>query len=125
MSTNSTSTNTGAGRPKPGTPESNSRGGAGAQELRFPFATFPLPDEATLERLANEFFLVLPQNLGNGDNEHVPEPPTEAAESEIPTTLLTEEMLPLGVESAPSIPASFHSTPLGPLTETDLRAIAA
>jgi cysteine desulfurase / selenocysteine lyase len=129
MSTNSTSTNNGAGRPKPGAPESNGVSGAGAQELRFPFATFPIPDEATLERLANEFFLVLPQNLGNGDNEHVPEPPTEAAESEIPTTLLTEEMLPLrgteGVESAPSIPVSSPSTPPGPLTETDLRAIAA
>lgn len=129
MSTNSTSTNNGAGRPKPGAPESNSGGGAGAQELRFPFATFPMPDEVALERLANEFFLVLPQNLGNGDNEHVPEVPTEGMESEIPTTMLTEELLPLrgteGVEAAASLPVSPPSTPPGPLTETDLRAIAA
>ena len=128
MSTNTTSTNNGAGRPKPGAPESNSPSG-GAQELRFPFATFPMPEEATLERLANEFFLVLPQNLGNGDNEHVPGVPTEAAESEIPTAMLTEDMLPLrgtdGMESAPSIPALLPSSPPGPLTATDLRAIAA
>jgi cysteine desulfurase / selenocysteine lyase len=129
MSTNTTSTNNGAGRPKPGAPESNGSLGSGAQELRFPFATFPMPDEATLERLTNEFFLVLPQNLGNGDNEHVPEVPTDAAESEIPTTMLTEEMLPLrgpeGPESPPSMPGSYPSTAPGLLTETDLRAIAA
>ena len=129
MSTNTTNTNNGAGRPKPGAPESDGVSGAGAQELRFPFATFPMPDEATLERLANEFFLVLPQKLGNGDNEHVPGVSAEEAESEIPTTMLTEEMLPLrgteGMESAPSIPASLPSSPPGPLTETDLRAIAA
>jgi cysteine desulfurase / selenocysteine lyase len=129
MSTNTTNTNNGAGKPKSGAPESNSRGGAGAQELRFPFATFPMPDEATLERLANEFFLVLPQNLGNGDNEHAPEIAGEAAVPEIPTTMLSGEMLPLrpteAVESAPSIPESLPSSPPGPLTETDLRAIAA
>ena len=128
MSTNTTSTNNGAGKPSPCAPQSNSSLGAGAQELRFPFATFPMPDQATLEKLANEFFLVLPQHLGNGNNEHVPEP-TEAVESEIPTTLLTEEMLPLrgpeGMESPPSIPEAHPSTPPGPLTETDLRAIAA
>jgi len=129
MSTNTTSTNNGGGRSKPSAPESSSPSGAGAPELRFPFATFPMPDQATLERLANEFFLVLPQNLGNGDNEHVPGVRREAAESEIPTTMLTEEMLPVrgieGMESAPSIPASVPPSPPGPLTETDLRAIAA
>src|SRR5580704_9131648 len=129
MSTDSTSRNNGAGRPKPGARESNSSLGSGAQELRFPFATFPMPDEATLERLANEFFLVLPQNLGNGDNEHLPEVPAEAGGAEIPTTTLTEEMLPLrGPEGSgfpPGMLQAHPSTPLGPLTETDLRAIAA
>jgi cysteine desulfurase / selenocysteine lyase len=126
MSTNSTSTNNGAGRPKPGAPESNGR--SGARELRLPFATFPMPDPATLERLANEFFLVMPQDLSNGDHEETHEFPT-GAESDIPTTMLTEDMLPLrgteAVESAPSVPGSLPSSPPGPLSEMDLRAIAA
>lgn len=131
MSTNTTNTNNGGGRHKPGAPESNGHSGAGARELRFPFATFPMPDEATLERLANEFFLVLPQNLGNGENEHAQEISTEGAESEIPTTMLTEDMLgphgSEGMDSPPSVPAPLSSSPQGPgpLTETDLRAIAA
>jgi cysteine desulfurase / selenocysteine lyase len=128
MSTNTTSTNNGAGRPKTGASGSNHQSSTGAQELRFPFATFPLPDPAKLERLANEFFLVMPQNLGNGGHGATPEYPIEAESETIPTTTLTEEMLPLRgtdpVESAPSIPGSLPSPP-GPLAETDLRAIAA
>jgi cysteine desulfurase / selenocysteine lyase len=129
MSTNTTSTNNGSGRPKPGAPESNGHSGAGARELRFPFATFPMPDPATLEKLANEFFLVIPEDLGNGDHEATPEYPMDAESETIPTTMLTEEMLPFrgteATESAPSVPGSLPSSPPGPLTETDLRAIAA
>jgi cysteine desulfurase / selenocysteine lyase len=129
MSTNTTSTNNGSGRPKPGAPESNGHSGTGARERRFPFATFPIPDPATLEKLANEFFLVIPQDLADGNHEATPDYPMGAESEAIPTTMLTEDMLPLrgteGVESAPSVPASIPSTPPGPLTETDLRAIAA
>jgi cysteine desulfurase / selenocysteine lyase len=127
MSTDTTSTNNGSGKPKPGASGSNHHAGTGAQELRFPFATFPMPDPATLERLANEFFLVMPQDLGNGDSHKTAEFPEAHSES-IPTTMLTEEMLPLrgteAVESVPSVPGSLPSSPPGPLTETDLRAIA-
>ena len=128
MSTNTTNTNNGAGRPKPGPVVSDQGAVAGAQDLRFPFATFPMPDPATLERLANEFFLVVPRDLGKGDSAPLPDVPAEAESEEIPATMLTEEMLPLrGTEAvvpAPGISASLPSSPPGPLTETDLRAIA-
>jgi cysteine desulfurase / selenocysteine lyase len=129
MSTNTTSTSNGAGRPKPGAQDSDHRAGSGARDLRFPFATFPMPDPATLEKLANEFFLVMPQNLSDGDHEATPEFPTEAEPETIPTTMLTEDMLPSrgtqAVESPPNIPGVVSSSPPGPLTETDLHAIAA
>ena len=129
MSTNTTNTHNGAGRPKPEAPGSDQRPTPGAQEVRFPFATFPMPDPATLERLANEFFLVMPSHLGNGDTPSAPEVSAEAVPDAIPTTLFTEEMIPPsgahGVESFPDIPSSFPSSPPGPLTEADLRAIAA
>jgi cysteine desulfurase / selenocysteine lyase len=131
MSTNTTNTNSsnGAGRSKPGAPESGHQTGKGAEELRFPFATFPMPDPATLERLANEFFLVMPQNLGNGDHESTPEFATNGESETIPTTMFTEEMLPLRgpdpSERQPSTPGSVPSSPPGPLTDADLRAIAA
>jgi cysteine desulfurase/selenocysteine lyase len=92
-----------------------------------------LPDPATLERLANEFFLAMPKDLGNGHSveESATSPNfSDAPESEeIPTVMFTEEMLPVQrapvFESSPSFPASAPSSPPGPLTESDLRAIAA
>jgi len=129
MSTNTTNTHNGAGRPKPGAPDTDRRPPAGAQELRFPFATFPMPDPATLERLANEFFLVMPSHLGNGDTPSAPEVSADTEPDVIPTTLFTEEMIPHRgnevIESLPDVSASIPSWPAGPLTETDLRAIAA
>ncbi len=129
MSTNTTSTNNGAGKPKPSALGSDGQPESGARELRFPFATFPMPDPATLERLANEFFLAMPKDLGNGDGALPLEFPGETESESIPTTKLTQEMLPLrGTEAmgtAPNVPASPPSSPPGPLTETDLRAIAA
>jgi cysteine desulfurase / selenocysteine lyase len=129
MSTNTTSTNNGAGRPKGSKTGAHPQPGPGGAELRFPFATFPMPDAQTLERLANEFFLVVPSDMGNGDHESGVEFP-EAGETEsIPTTLLTEENLPRhggeATEPPSSPPGSLPSSPPGPLTETDLRAIAA
>jgi cysteine desulfurase/selenocysteine lyase len=129
MSTNTTNTNNGtsngASRPKSSAPKSAAVPGEGAQ--RFPFASIPLPDPALLEKLANEFFLVLPKDLGNG-NGAASHPPEEVESDEIPTTMFSEELLPLHempeVESAWSLPASPPSIQPGPLTETDLRAIA-
>jgi cysteine desulfurase/selenocysteine lyase len=129
MSTNTTSTNNGAGngasRPKSGPSKSASAEGA----HHYPFGAIPLPDPATLERLANEFFLAMPKDLANGHGveESTSSPPVES--EEIPTVMFTEEMLPVqpahGFESAPSIPASGPYSQPGPLTESDLRAIAA
>jgi cysteine desulfurase/selenocysteine lyase len=91
-----------------------------------------LPDPATLERLANEFFLAMPADLAS---EHSAEEfaPPEVESEEIPTVMFTEEMLPDQrsyrrtplFEASPSVPASFPSSPPGPLTESDLKAIAA
>ena len=136
MSTNTTSTNNGSGNGSNGgsRPKSNaSKSGKGsASGARYsPFGTLPLPDPATLERLANEFFLAMPQHLsdeqalGHEIDDSLPEFESE----EIPTVMLTEEMLPVQspyrAESSPSAPASPPSTPPGPLTESDLKAIAA
>jgi cysteine desulfurase/selenocysteine lyase len=91
-----------------------------------------LPDPVTLERLANEFFLAMPKDLANGDSvEEFASPEVES--EEIPTVMFTEEMLPAQLsnqrspvfELTPSIPASAPSSPPGPLTESDLKAIAA
>jgi cysteine desulfurase/selenocysteine lyase len=130
MSTNTTSTNNGtsngASRPKSSASRSAAGPGEGAQ--RFPFASIPLPDPALLEKLANEFFLVLPKDLGNGNGDVASHPPEDVESDEIPTTMFLEELLPLqetsAVESAPGIPASPPSIQPGPLTDTDLRAIA-
>jgi cysteine desulfurase / selenocysteine lyase len=132
MSTNTTSTNNGNGtgngasRPK----SSGSKSAANAEGARYyPFGSMPLPDPETLERLANEFFLAVPKDLANGDSaeEYAASPDVES--EEIPTVMFTEEMLPAQrislFESAPSVPGSVPSTPPGPLTESDLRAIAA
>ena len=132
MSTNTTSTNNGNGtgngasRPK----SSGSKSKANAEGARYyPFGSMPLPDPETLERLANEFFLAMPKDLANGDSaeEYAASPDVES--EEIPTVMFREEMLPAQrtslFESAPSVPGSAPSTPPGPLTESDLRAIAA
>jgi cysteine desulfurase / selenocysteine lyase len=130
MSTNTTSTNNGASngasRPKP----SASKSASSAEGARYyPFGTIPLPDPETLERLANEFFLAMPKDLGNGHGEEEYASSPEVESEEIPTVMFTEEMLPTqrapGSESVPSIPASAPSSQPGPLTESDLRAIAA
>src|SRR5208283_2395935 len=136
MSTNTTSTNNGtsngASRPKAGASKAAAPDAEGARY--YPFGAIPLPDPATLERLANEFFLSMPKDLANGHSaeESVSSPDllSDTLESEeIPTVMFTEEMLPLQrapmFESSPSIPASAPSSPPGPLTESDLRAIAA
>jgi cysteine desulfurase/selenocysteine lyase len=133
MSTNTTSTNNGtsngASRPKKGASAPNAEGAR-----NYPFGAIPLPDPATLERLANEFFLAMPKDLANGhsveESASSPDLPSDSPESEeIPTVMFTGEMLPVQrsplFESAPSMPASAPSSTPGPLTETDLRAIAA
>src|SRR5580700_2213297 len=130
MSTNITSTNNGTGNGASRPKSSASKSAASAEGARYyPFGAIPLPDPATLERLANEFFLAMPKDLANGDGGDVEElissPPVES--EEIPTVMFTEEMLPAQqsplFESSPGIPAS--SSPPGPLPEFDLRAIAA
>jgi cysteine desulfurase/selenocysteine lyase len=129
MSTNTTSTNNGtgngAGKPK----SSASKSAAGAEAARYPFGAFPLPDPETLERLANEFFLAMPKDLADG---HTLEESTSSPEfesEEVPTVMFTEEMLPVQpaplFESAPRIPEPTFSMHPGPLTESDLKAIAA
>ena len=130
MSTNITSTNNGAtngaSRPKSGaSAKSSSLTGEGARQ--YPFGTIPLPDPVTLERLANEFFKAMPRDLANGDGigeEVAPESESE----EIPVTMF-EELLPAREPSvpgdAPPVAASPPYAQPGPLTEADLRAIAA
>lgn len=129
MSTNTTSTNNGASNGA-SRPKSNvSKSAASAEGARYyPFGTIPLPDPATLERLANEFFLAMPKDLANGHGVEESSSPKFESE-EIPTVMFTEEMLPAqrasGFESAPGIPASPPYSQPGPLTESDLKAIAA
>jgi len=138
MSTNITNTNNGssngASRPKASAPKA-----AGGGVRTYPFATLPLPEPEVIERLANEFFLSVPRDVSDVDHppSHDAAPDfgaadfdtTDLGEGEIPVTRLTEESLPLGktpaIQAAPSYPASSPSSPPGPLTETDLRAIAA
>jgi cysteine desulfurase / selenocysteine lyase len=143
MSTNTTSTNNGTGngngasRPKAGKGKSKGTSGEGARF--YPFGAIPLPDPATIERLANEFFLAMPRDLGevSGMADHSPSESdsfeSESFGSHTPNEEIPVHMFPEGVptrdaptsEWAPSVPASSPSTTLGPLTETDLRAIAA
>jgi len=136
MSTNTTSTNNGSGNGASRPKSKASKPAASAEGARYyPFGAIPLPDPATLEKLANEFFLAMPKDLANGHGDHAEEliasPPVESPveSEEIPTVMFTEEMLPAQqsppFESSPSIPASAPSSPPGPLTESDLRAIAA
>src|SRR5580693_3139406 len=129
MSTNITNTNNGtsngASRPK----SSGQKTGTGEGGKRLPFASIPLPDPEMLERLANEFFLVMPRDLGDGNGSDASHTAEEVESEEIPSVMFTEEMLPSHetsvVESVPSVPASRPSSQPGPLTETDLRSIAA
>lgn len=130
MSTNTTSTNNGAGngasRPKSSASKTATASGEGARY--YPFGAIPLPDPATLERLANEFFLAMPKDFVNGHTVEESSSP-EVESEEIPTVMFTEEMLPAqrasGFESAPGIPGSPPYSQPGPLTESDLKAIAA
>jgi cysteine desulfurase/selenocysteine lyase len=130
MSTNTTSTNNGtsngASRPK----SSGSKSAASGEGARYyPFGAIPLPDPETLEKLANEFFLAVPKDLANGESAEEYASGPEVESEEIPTVMFTEEMLPVQgtslFKSAPSMPASVPSSPPGPLTDADLRAIAA
>ncbi len=132
MSTNTSSTNNGASngasRPKSSAPaKSSSLSGEGARQ--YPFGTFSLPDPATLERLANEFFKAMPRDLANGDGsieEAEASPENEAGE--IPVSMF-EEVLPVNEPWASATAANPQAPPPyaqpGPLTESDLRAIAA
>jgi len=130
MSTNITSTSNGASngasRPKTGTSQ-ESAPVTGEGKRYYPFGTIPLPDPATLERLANEFFRAMPRDLANGDSA-TPAPAAEAESEEIPVTMF-EGPLPARetsvVESPASVPGSPPYPQPGPLIEADLRAIAA
>jgi len=133
MSTNTTNTSNGsqngASRPKASAPSSAAVPGEGTK--LYPFASIPLPDPALLEKLANEFFLVMPRNLADGDSgpaAAISEEPEEIASEEIPTTMFTEP-LPLRdttvTREAPTPSATPEPPKPGPLTEADLRAIAA
>ena len=134
MSTNTTSTNNGAsnGASRPKSSASKSAGGSAEGARYYPFGAIPLPDPATLERLANEFFLAIPKDLANGHTVEESASP-EFESEEIPTVMFTEEMLPAQLsdqsspvfEPTPSIPVSAPSSQPGPLTESDLKAIAA
>ncbi len=127
MSTNTTNTSNGtsngATRPKSGGAKKTADI-SGEGNRFYPFGAIPLPDPATIERLANEFFLSLPRDLtdGNGSSHDA------AVESEeIPVTSFPEGVPIRDVPNAewsPTVPGSIPSTTLGPLTETDLRAIA-
>jgi cysteine desulfurase/selenocysteine lyase len=118
MSTNTTSTTNGAG------PRGSKAGAhdpvSGQSAVKYPFAAIPLPDPATIERLANEFFLVMPMDLANGGTPR-PETVPPAAEPEVPVFSF-QEMPGAGTAASPS--ASPPPFAPGPLTETDLRAIA-
>lgn len=129
MSTDTTNTNNGTGnganRPKHAEPRVPTPP-SGESARYYPFGTIPLPDPATLERLANEFFRAMPPDLANGDG-NPPSVPTPDGTEEIPVTMF-EEPLPTGetspLESPTGLTASFYPQP-GPLNEADLRAIAA
>jgi cysteine desulfurase/selenocysteine lyase len=131
MSTNTMNTNNGAsnGASRPKSSASKPAAASAEQARHYPFGAIPLPDPATLERLANEFFLAMPKDLANGHSVEDSTSSPEVESEEIPTVMFTEDMLPAqrspGFESAPGMPASAPSSQPGPLTESDLRAIAA
>jgi cysteine desulfurase/selenocysteine lyase len=134
MSTNTTSTNNGngssnghgAGKPKAKAPKQAAP--VDVEGARYyPFGAVPLPDPATLERLANEFFLAMPRSIGenSGLADHTSFDDGESGE--IPVTTFPEgvPVSESATEWAPDVPISPHPTTIGPLNETDLRAIAA
>jgi cysteine desulfurase / selenocysteine lyase len=136
MSTNTTSTNNGngssngngAGRPKAKAPKQATP--VDVEGARYyPFGAIPLPDPATLERLANEFFMAIPRSIGanSGLADHPLSAEDDADSGEIPVSTFPEGV-PVGesaTEWAPGVPVSPPATTIGPLSETDLRAIAA
>lgn len=130
MSTNTTSTNNGssngASRPKATVPKSAPVDVGGAARY-YPFGAIPLPDPATIERLANEFFLAMPRSLGENGGLADHPPVSEAESDEIPVTTFPEgvPIRETAQEWAPSASGSPPATTVGPLSETDLRAIAA
>jgi len=109
MSTNITSTSNGAGG-----------NGSKSSAPKYPFGAIPLPDPAVIERLANEFFLVMPKDLADEGSAAAD---TQDVESEEIPVYSFQEAPSMG--APPSASASPPSSPPGPLTETDLRAIAA
>lgn len=128
MSTNTTSTNNGtsngASRPKTGLSKKSAGSNEGARY--YPFGAIPLPDPETIARLANEFFLSMPKDVG--DDSGLAAHPAEIESEEIPVTMFPEGVPSRDTPSsewAPSVPVSSPSTTIGPLNETDLRAIAA
>ncbi len=133
MSTNTTSTNNGSGSPngasRPKATTSKASAPVDVEGARYyPFGAIPLPDPATLERLANEFFLAMPKSLGeNGGMADHPPSEAEAESEDIPVTTFPEgvSIRETAPEWAPGAPGSPPATTIGPLSETDLRAIAA
>jgi cysteine desulfurase / selenocysteine lyase len=128
MSTNITSTNNGNGNGNGASRPKGKSAVAGEGGKRQPFASIPLPEPEVLERLANEFFLVLPQDLADENGANTA---TEVAENdeEIPRVMFGEEDFPVSgmphAEPGSSGASPGVSTRPGPLTEADFRAIAA
>jgi cysteine desulfurase / selenocysteine lyase len=131
MSTNTTSTNNGSsnGASSPKTVAPKPAAPVDVEGVRYyPFGAIPLPDPATLERLANEFFMAMPRSIGENSGLADHPPSTVDAESgEIPVSMFPEgvPVRKSATEWSPSSPVSPPATTLGPLNETDLRAIAA
>ena len=132
MSTNTTSTNNGTGNGASKPKSSASKSAASAEGARYyPFGAIPLPDPERWKDWRMSSFLHCPRILPTGTmarwRKPTSSPPVES--EEIPTVMFTEEMLPVQqsplFESSPGVPASPPSSPPGPLTESDLRAIAA
>ena len=130
MSTNTTNTNNGtsngASRPKSSAPKS-AVSGEGAQ--LYPFASIPLPDPAMLEKLANEFFLVLPKDLANGTATQQLSSAKKSNRMKFRSRCLRRKCFRSATHrcrTATEYPCLFdQSSQPGPLTESDLRAIAA
>ncbi len=142
MSTNTTSTNNGNGSSngasRPKKVASKKTAPVDVEGARYyPFGAIPLPDPTTLERLANEFFQAMPRSVGenSGMADHSPDEyasddhfdsDVDAESGEIPVTTFPEGVPTQQTSSgwSPSVPVSSPTT-IGPLSDTDLRAIAA
>jgi cysteine desulfurase / selenocysteine lyase len=129
MSTNTTSTNNGSsnGASRPKTKAPKQAAPVDVEGARYyPFGAIPLPDPATLEKLANEFFMAMPRSLG--ENSGLADHPSSEADSEdLPVTTFPGgvPVRETATEWSPGVPVSPPATTIGPLSETDLRAIAA